>query len=220
VARQNYGVKLRYIAVDGLSIRRPTRKDGLSWSWHWCVSSGRKETHWGRKGSLVRLSLPLYIVHRALIDSVLHPILCSDRFNLMHNISLQFYNDDSANNRYKFNLSIIAWILHILHRLDEYKRVASFRNIHSTTFELIISKLFFLKYQQIDIATYIIHIYWRKYQLFSLSNFYSAEWFLSILKDFEGKLWKKIFKNFILCWKFYQNNLSGFQNFWKKQNIP
>lgn len=123
-------------------------------------------------------------------------------------------------NNYKFNLSIIAWILHILHRLDEYKRVASFRNIHSTTFELIISKLFFLKYQQIDIATYIIHIYWRKYQLFSLSNFYSAEWFLSILKDFEGKLWKKIFKNFILCWKFYQNNLSGFQNFWKKQNIP
>jgi len=74
MARQNYGVKLRYI-VDGLSIRRLTRKNGLSRSWHWCVSSGRKETRWGRRGSFVRPSLPLYMVHCALTDSVLRDTL-------------------------------------------------------------------------------------------------------------------------------------------------
>jgi len=97
MARQNYGVKLRYI-VDSPSIRRLTRKNGLSRSWHWRVSSGKKETRWGRRGSLVRPSLPLYMVHCALIDSVLRVRYLTPAVLISYNTLLQFYNDSFANN--------------------------------------------------------------------------------------------------------------------------
>lgn len=95
------------------------------------------------RGSLVRPSLPLYTVHRALIDSALRVRYLAPAVLISHNTPPQFYNDTPANGRHTFIIIARACISRIW--LEEYKWTTSFSNFFTQQLFCVSSKFFFFE---------------------------------------------------------------------------